>query len=98
MPVTASISTNVALTPAPHNPESEAQTDAGSPKAFVRSIHEELAERTLHVSPWEAQHRERQALCVQRAVRHDAARAVRGERLELDLAVAEAQRRSVVGA
>ena len=34
----------VALTPAPHNPESEAQTDAGSPKAFVRSIHEELAE------------------------------------------------------
>ena len=31
-------------------------------------------------------------------LRHDAARAVRGERLELDLAVAEAQRRSVVGA
>ena len=34
----------VALTPAPHNPEAEAQTDAGSPKAFVRCIHEELAE------------------------------------------------------
>jgi hypothetical protein len=32
------------LTPAPHNPASEAQTDAGSPKALVRSIHEELAE------------------------------------------------------
>jgi len=32
------------LTPAPHNPESEAKTDAGSPKALVRSIHEELAE------------------------------------------------------
>jgi hypothetical protein len=34
----------VALTPAPHNPESEAKTDAGSPKPLVRSIHEELAE------------------------------------------------------
>ncbi|HEU4651107.1 MAG TPA: hypothetical protein VFS49_06805, partial [Croceibacterium sp.] len=34
----------VALTPAPHNLESEAKTDAGSPKALVRSIHEELAE------------------------------------------------------
>lgn len=34
----------VALTPAPANPESEAKTDAGSPKALVRSIHEELAE------------------------------------------------------
>ncbi len=34
----------VALTPAPANPESEARTDAGSPKALVRSIHEELAE------------------------------------------------------
>jgi hypothetical protein len=33
-----------ALTPAPHNPESEAKTDAGSPKPLVRSIHEELAE------------------------------------------------------
>jgi hypothetical protein len=32
------------LTPAPHNPEAEAKTDAGSPKALVRSIHEELAE------------------------------------------------------
>jgi len=32
------------LTPAPPNPESEAKTDAGSPKALVRSIHEELAE------------------------------------------------------
>jgi hypothetical protein len=32
------------LTPAPANPESEAKTDAGSPKALVRSIHEELAE------------------------------------------------------
>ena len=31
------------LTPAPANPESEAKTDAGSPKALVRSIHEELA-------------------------------------------------------
>jgi hypothetical protein len=34
----------VALTPAPHNPEAEAKTDAGSPKPLVRSIHEELAE------------------------------------------------------
>jgi hypothetical protein len=34
----------VALTPAPANPESEAKTDAGSPKPLVRSIHEELAE------------------------------------------------------
>jgi hypothetical protein len=34
----------VALTPAPHNAEAEAETDAGSPKALVRSIHEELAE------------------------------------------------------
>jgi hypothetical protein len=34
----------VALTPAPPNPESEARTDAGSPKPLVRSIHEELAE------------------------------------------------------
>ena len=34
----------VALTPAPSNPESEAKTDAGSPKPLVRSIHEELAE------------------------------------------------------
>lgn len=34
----------VALTPAPHNPEAEARTDAGSPKPLVRSIHEELAE------------------------------------------------------
>jgi hypothetical protein len=34
----------VALTPAPSNPESEARTDAGSPKPLVRSIHEELAE------------------------------------------------------
>ncbi len=34
----------VALTPAPHNPEAEAETDAGSPKPLVRSIHEELAE------------------------------------------------------
>jgi hypothetical protein len=32
------------LTPAPHNLEAEAKTDAGSPKALVRSIHEELAE------------------------------------------------------
>ena len=32
------------LTPAPHNPEAEARTDNGSPKALVRSIHEELAE------------------------------------------------------
>lgn len=32
------------LTPAPHNPESEAKTDIGSPKPLVRSIHEELAE------------------------------------------------------
>lgn len=32
------------LTPAPANPESEAKTDAGSPKPLVRSIHEELAE------------------------------------------------------
>ena len=32
------------LTPAPHNAEAEAETDAGSPKALVRSIHEELAE------------------------------------------------------
>jgi hypothetical protein len=32
------------LTPAPHNPESEAKTDTGSPKPLVRSIHEELAE------------------------------------------------------
>jgi hypothetical protein len=34
----------VALTPSPSNPESEAKTDAGSPKPLVRSIHEELAE------------------------------------------------------
>jgi hypothetical protein len=34
----------VALTPSPPNPESEAKTDAGSPKPLVRSIHEELAE------------------------------------------------------
>jgi hypothetical protein len=34
----------VALTPAPHNVEAEAETDAGSPKPKVRSIHEELAE------------------------------------------------------
>jgi hypothetical protein len=34
----------VALTPSPANPESEAKTDAGSPKPLVRSIHEELAE------------------------------------------------------
>jgi hypothetical protein len=33
----------VALTPSPSNPESEAKTDAGSPKPLVRSIHEELA-------------------------------------------------------
>jgi hypothetical protein len=33
------------LTPAPHNPESEAKTDKGSPKALVRSMHEELAAR-----------------------------------------------------
>jgi hypothetical protein len=32
------------LTPSPANPESEARTDAGSPKPVVRSIHEELAE------------------------------------------------------
>ena len=33
------------LTPAPHNPEAEARTDNGSPKALVRSMHEELAAR-----------------------------------------------------
>ena len=33
------------LTPAPHNPESEAKTDKGSPKPKVRSMHEELAAR-----------------------------------------------------
>lgn len=33
------------LTPAPHNPEAEAKTDKGSPKALVRSMHEELAAR-----------------------------------------------------
>ncbi|HTK70974.1 MAG TPA: hypothetical protein VL331_00550 [Croceibacterium sp.] len=33
------------LTPAPHNPESEARTDKGSPKPKVRSMHEELAAR-----------------------------------------------------
>ena len=33
------------LTPAPHNPEAEARTDKGSPKALVRSMHEELAAR-----------------------------------------------------
>src|SRR6187399_3255527 len=32
------------LTPAPHNVEAEAETDAGSPAAHVRSIYEELAE------------------------------------------------------
>src|SRR5690606_14814489 len=32
------------LTPSPANPESEAKTDAGSPKPLVPSIHEELAE------------------------------------------------------
>ena len=32
------------LTPSPSNPVAEAETDAGSPKALVRSIHEELAE------------------------------------------------------
>jgi hypothetical protein len=34
----------VALTPSPSNPVAEAETDAGSPKPLVRSIHEELAE------------------------------------------------------
>ena len=34
----------VALTPSPSNPVAEAETDAGSPKALVRSMHEELAE------------------------------------------------------
>lgn len=33
------------LTPAPHNPESEAKTDRGSPRPGVRSMHEELAAR-----------------------------------------------------
>jgi hypothetical protein len=33
------------LTPAPHNPESEARTDRGSPRPGVRSMHEELAAR-----------------------------------------------------
>lgn len=33
------------LTPAPHNPESEARTDKGSPRPGVRSMHEELAAR-----------------------------------------------------
>jgi hypothetical protein len=32
------------LTREPHNPEAEAETDTGSPKPLVRSIHEELAE------------------------------------------------------
>src|SRR6186713_2551655 len=34
----------IALTPSPSNPVAEAETDAGSPKPLVRSIHEELAE------------------------------------------------------
>jgi hypothetical protein len=33
------------LTPAPHNPKAEAKTDEGSPRALVRSMHEELAAR-----------------------------------------------------
>jgi hypothetical protein len=33
------------LTPSPHNPEAEAQTDKASPKPKVRSMHEELAAR-----------------------------------------------------
>lgn len=33
------------LTPSPHNPESEARTDKGSPRPNVRSMHEELAAR-----------------------------------------------------
>jgi hypothetical protein len=33
------------LTPAPANPEAEAETDQGSPRPLVKSMHEELAER-----------------------------------------------------
>jgi hypothetical protein len=33
------------LTPAPHNAEAEAETDEGSPRPLVRSMHEELAAR-----------------------------------------------------
>ena len=40
------------LTPAPHNPAAEAKTDKGSPKALVRSMHEELAARLAEESDY----------------------------------------------
>ena len=39
------------LTPSPHNPEAEAQTDTASPRPAVRSMHEELAVRLAESSP-----------------------------------------------
>jgi hypothetical protein len=39
------------LTPAPHNPVAEAETDGASPRPLVRSMHDELAARLSSAEP-----------------------------------------------